>query len=434
MQVPKVGSYAGGPGRLARLGVLAATVGLVVGAPAMVALTATASGAATSGTGNPSTTQVAADGFPSEQLITYAPGFDGAVQEAFTDFTTGTSGKIEWSTESSNGSWSAWSEIGTTGASLEETETITWAPGSNGSTQEIFFNTCHYAVVKVAFQTKGVWSTWISMGGDNFYYSIGGPTYAPGSNGSVQELFDVDFTTATYGHGNGGVLYTDYENPGGTWSGWSAALDQTMHFSLNTKVLYSPGTSGSLQELFAYNTTGVYATWENPGGSWHSWVSFSTKTYGYPTTGESLTYAPGSNGSVQQLFLDTHGTLVAKWENPNGTWSAWTPINGDELDSVVTYAPGSNGSTEEIFGVSSTGTAEVTWSVHGAWSAWTSLGKATGTTFGPSVTYAPGSNGSVQELFARGATTPATPYTVTGTVFVAWENPGGSWSGWVPLG
>jgi hypothetical protein len=45
------------------------------------------------------------------------------------------------------------------------------------------------------------------MGGSNL---IGPVTYAPGSNGSVQELFAT---------GLGGV-FINYENAGGAWSGW----------------------------------------------------------------------------------------------------------------------------------------------------------------------------------------------------------------------
>jgi hypothetical protein len=39
-------------------------------------------------------------------------------------------------------------------------------------------------------------------------------------------------------------------------------------------VTYAPGSSGSVQEIFARNSAGtVYENWENSGGTWNGWVS-----------------------------------------------------------------------------------------------------------------------------------------------------------------
>jgi hypothetical protein len=54
----------------------------------------------------------------------------------------------------------------------------------------------------------GAWSGWRAFGGSGL---VGPVSYAPGTNGSLQELFAV---------GPGGVVLVDYEKAGGSWSGW----------------------------------------------------------------------------------------------------------------------------------------------------------------------------------------------------------------------
>ena len=40
--------------------------------------------------------------------------------------------------------------------------------------------------------------------------------------------------------------------------------------------------------------------------------------------GGDVTYAPGSHGSVQEIFArDAAGTVFENWESSNGGWSGW---------------------------------------------------------------------------------------------------------------
>ena len=69
------------------------------------------------------------------------------------------------------------------------------------------------------------------------------------------------------------------------------------------------------------------------------------------TTGP-VTYAPGSNGSLQELFArrPPRGGLEQLRTAPAAPGSGWHPMSGPGLTTgPVTYAPGSNGSLQELF-------------------------------------------------------------------------------------
>jgi beta-N-acetylhexosaminidase len=88
-----------------------------------------------------------------------------------------------------------------------------------------------------------------------------GITYAPGSNGSIQELFAV---------GANNQVYNDYEVPGGAWSGWHLFPGPALY----GPITYAPGSNGSIQELFAVGANNqVYNDGEAPGGAWSGWRS-----------------------------------------------------------------------------------------------------------------------------------------------------------------
>ncbi len=340
---------------------------------------------------------LAAKGITVCSAVTFAPGSNGSLQELFA---VGPGGRAFLDYEAPGGRWSGWVPLGGQGL----LGPVTFAPGSNGSLQELFAVGPGGQVFLDYEVPGGAWSGWAPKGGQGLQAPV---TFAPGSNGSVQELFAV---------GPGGQVFLDYEVPGGAWSGWVPKGGQ----GLFGPVTFAPGSNGSVQELFAVGSGGqVFLDYEAPGGAWSGW---------HPLGGQGLlgpvTYAPGSNGSVQELFaVGPGGQVFLDYEVPGGAWSGWAPKGGQGLQAPVTFAPGSNGSVQELFAVGPGGQVFLDYEVPGgAWSGWVPKGGQG--LFGP-VTFAPGSNGSVQELFAVGS---------GGQVFLDYEVPGGAWSGWHFMG
>ena len=340
---------------------------------------------------------LAAKGIPVCSGVTYAPGSNGSLQELFA---VNGAGQVQTTYEVPGGAWAPWHSLG--GQNL--LGGVTYAPGSNGSLQELFAVNGAGQVQTTYEVPGGAWAPWHSLGGQNL---LGGVTYAPGSNGSLQELFAVN---------GAGQVQTTYEVPGGAWAPWHSLGGQ----NLLGGVTYAPGSNGSLQELFAVNAAGqVQTTYEVPGGAWAPWHSLG----GQNLLG-GVTYAPGSNGSLQELFaVNAAGQVQTTYEVPGGAWAPWHSLGGQNLLGGVTYAPGSNGSLQELFAVNGAGQVQTTYEVPGgAWAPWHSLG---GQNLLGGVTYAPGSNGSLQELFAvNGA----------GQVQTTYEVPGGAWAPWHTLG
>ena len=419
---------------------LAAGMGLAAGVPASLAF---ASGANVAG----ASTFRAAAGYPSAQTVTIAPGTGGNLQYAFVD----RQGTVYWRAETSTG-WSAWAPLSASqknGKTLTPSSMITWAPGSAGSTMELFGE--DGGSVYVTWLTGTTWSTWTVLSATSSTPdAFGGEiTYAPGAGSAVQEVFAIDADSLG---ASTGYLYEKTE-VGGGWGKWTKVGTRIFHYDF-TGITYAPGSNGSTQELFVSTfgakpapttqtaTPHAYVTWST-GGTWHTWVTFAPGDAVVPWG--PITYAPGSNGSLQEVFsvgFDTASTAygaIVDWENPNGTWSGWVtmtkPATAAEgfYTSRVTYAPGSNGSLQELFAITKTQCGVwVDWeNPGGTWAGWHSMGAVP-----PNLQYtyqgyfnwfsmsdATGSNGSLQEIAA-------TSTTATHPVYVQWENPGGTWSGW----
>jgi outer membrane protein assembly factor BamB len=132
----------------------------------------------------------------------------------------------------------------------------------------------------------GSWSAFHALSGPGT--TRGAVTFAPGSNGSLQELF------ATSPRGQ---VLLDYETAGGAWRGWQAMSPAGL---TTTAVTFAPGSNGSLQELFvAGSGSRVWMEYEVAGGAWRGWQALS----GTGLTGGPVTAAPGSNGSLGELFV-----------------------------------------------------------------------------------------------------------------------------------
>ncbi len=324
--------------------------------------------------------------------VTYAPGSNGSLQELFTP---GPQGAVWTTYESPGGAWSPWHPQSGPGLT---TGPITYAPGSNGSLQELFTPGPQGAVWTTYESPGGAWSPWHPQSGPGL--TTGPVTYAPGSNGSLQELFTP---------GPQGAVWTTYELPGGAWSPWHPQSGPGL---TTGPVTYAPRGNETLQQLFAPGPhSAVWTTDELPGGAWSVWHRLSPTGL---TTGP-ITSAPGSNGSLQELFAPgPQGAVWTTYELPGGAWSLWHPLSPTGLTTgPITSAPGNNGSLQELFAPGPQGAVWTTYEFPGgAWSLWHPL-SPTGLTTGL-VTYAPGSNGSLQELFLPGP---------QGTAWSAYEQP-----------
>jgi hypothetical protein len=318
---------------------------------------------------------------------------------------------------------------------------VTYAPGSIGSVQEIFARDSSGETWENWENSSGSWSGWHGRGG----IVASDITYAPGSNGSVQEIF---------ARNSAGTVYEDWENSNGSWSGWHS-LGGTMAGDIT----YAPGYNGSVQEIFARTTSGIpEEDWEYSGGGWSGWHSLGG------TISSDMTYG-SVNGQQEVWAHNSAGTVYVDVQGSSG-WSGWLNLGGAAV-SKITWAPGVNGAVQEVFARTSDGTPWEDVQTSSGWSGWTGLGG----TISSNVTYAPGSVGSVLELFAVNSA--GTPYedwltssawngwvsrggtlasdityapgsigslqeifgiNSAGTVYENWENSGGSWSGWHNLG
>ena len=280
---------------------------------------------------------------------------------------------------------------------------VTYAPGSHGSLQELFAVNASGQVQTNYELPNGTWAGWHSLGGQNL---LGGVTYAPGSHGSLQELFAVNAS---------GQVQTNYELPNGTWAGWHSLGGQ----NLLGGVTYAPGSHGSLQELFAVNASGqVQTNYELPNGTWAGWHSLG----GQNLLG-GVTYAPGSHGSLQELFaVNASGQVQTNYELPNGTWAGWHSLGGQNLLGGVTYAPGSHGSLQELFAVSASGQVQTNYELpNGTWAAGTAWAAKTSSAASPTppAATAPSRNSSPSTPAARSKPTTNSP-TAPGPAGTAW--------------
>jgi hypothetical protein len=318
--------------------------------------------------------------------VTYAPGSNGSVQELFARDTSGGTWE-DW--ENSSGGWSGWHGLGGVVAS-----DIAYGPGTNGSSQEIFARNSAGTVYEDWENSDGSWSGWHSLGGT----MAGDITCAPGANGSVQELFAR--TTS-------GTPEEDWEYSGGSWSGWTS-----LGGAISSDLTY--GSVDGLQEVWAHNSAGtVYVDVQGSSG-WSGWLSLGGGAVG------NITWAPGAGGAAQEVFARTsNGSPWGDVETSSG-WSGWIGMGGT-ISSDLTYAPGSVGSVLELFAVNSAGTTYEDWLTSSGWSGWNSKGGI----LASNITYAPGSAGSTQEIFGINS---------AGTVFENSENSSGGWSGWNSLG
>ena len=295
----------------------------------------------------------------------------------------------------------------TTVVTMPWPQNVTVGPGTNGSLEEVFKVDSSGIVWHQWEYPGGTWSGWVSLGDIAVSNSV---AWAPGSNGSLEELFAVD---------SSGNVWHQWEYPGGTWSGWQSLGG----VNFVGDVTYAPGSHGSIGEVFATDSHGhVWESWEYTNGSWSRWTTLP----GRGSVAGQVTEAPGYNGSLQQLFaINSRGDAVYRWEKPNGSWTDWYSLGGGNLISNVTVAPIKvNGTVANIFAANMAGQVDYAWQYpNGSWSGWNTFGGGGGIVSNP--TYAPGSNGSSAELFASNA---------GGSVVYQWEASNGSWSGWSTLG
>ncbi len=174
--------------------------------------------------------------------------------------------------------------------------------------------------------------------------------------------------------------------------------------------------------FIAFIAIGISPVWPEMAGassvSWSAWQPMS----GPGLAAGPVAVGPGSNGSLQELFVaGPQGQVWADYEAPGGAWSGWHAMSAPGLAAgPVAVGPGSNGSLEELFVAGPQGRVwedyEASGGVWSGWHAMSGVGLAAG-----AVAVGPGSNGSLQELFVADS---------QGEVWEDYEASGGVWSGW----
>jgi hypothetical protein len=304
---------------------------------------------------------------------------------------------------------------------------VTYAPGSSGSLQEVFVHNTAGTVYESWEVSDGSWTKPTSLGGD-ITSTI---TYAPGIGTSLQELFGV---------GPKGQLYEDYETAGGHWSGWNVR-GVTNGVTLMDDLSYGPGpttSASTTQELFGLATTGaVYEIWQTcttptSGTGQCTWSLWNTRGGDMHS---DVTVAPGNPNldTVQEIWArNTNGNLFEESENNSYVWGNWVQEadqagQNEGMTSNLTYAPGTGGTTgslQEIWGIKgSSGNVFETWENQD--NQWVNLNDRAGVMTG-NLTYAPGPATGDQEIWARNT---------NGTAFEDWWTQNTttgqwSWSGW----
>jgi hypothetical protein len=329
--------------------------------------------------------------------VTYAPGVNGSLQEVFAHSSDGT---VYESWEDSAGQWSRWASLG---GDIISNLTYAPGPGAPGSVQELFGIGADHQAFEDWQDSTGHWNGWVPRGGTSAGELTGDLSYGPGTNSSVQELF---------GRNTNGTVYEMWEDASLKWSLWNSRGG-----TMASDITVAPGSGGSVQELWARNSLDtIFEAWENSSGQWSTW-----RSRGAGLT-SNLTYAPGSQGSLQEIWgvKSASGNVFEMWENyPSLAWSPLTD-RGGVMTGDVTYAPGTGSAAQEIWARNTNGTVFENWETS-TWNGWVSRGGD----ITSDLTYAPGSNGSAQEIFGLSP---------TGGVEEIWENSAGQWSTWANLG
>jgi beta-N-acetylhexosaminidase len=202
-----------------------------------------------------------------------------------------------------------------------------------------------------------------------------GHPMVPGLTGSVPaSLSPAAYQFLRTQVGFGGVAMTDDLGAAAiSAAGYTepAAAAKAIESGADMAMIDADQWSASVGALSAAVTTGAL-----PAAQLDASVSRILAAKGIFPVCTGVTYAPGSHGSLQELFATAaNGQVQINYEVPGGIWSGWHTLGGQNLLGGVTYAPGSNGSLQELFATAANGQVQINYEVPGGiWSGWHSMG------------------------------------------------------------
>jgi hypothetical protein len=304
--------------------------------------------------------------------------------------------------------WSAssgWSAVNLSGYITGRPSAIMDPAASNN--MEVYARYTSGLVYEDYQQPSGVWSGW----GEN---TSGSPSIE-GNPAAIHNPLNGSadiFATAT-----SGVMYEDYWTAGGGWAGWqslggdfSSAPDAVYDETTSSVVLCATATSGNLL-VDSWTSAGGWTGWQNEGGDF---TGTPSAIYD-PFDGYLEIYGQGAGGVTAEVY-----------QTSTGTWGS-ASLGGSAIEgspsAVYDPAGGSSHTGDiEVYATTTAGTPmEDSWTPATGWSGWVSLGGVL--SGGPDAVYAPALGG--MEVYGINS---------AGEIYVNAWTPAGGWSGWKGTG
>lgn len=189
------------------------------------------------------------------------------------------------------------------------------------------------------------------------------PVVARNSDGRL-ELFAV---------GQTGLLYHNYQNTSGGWSGWLALGG--WQFAGNAIPAVGRNPDGRLEVFIVGTDGGLDHIWQQTAGnssSWSGWAGFGGWTFSQTAC---VVANNNANGRLEIFLIGLDGALDHIWDTGSG-WSGWAGLGGTWNQNACVAAGSNLDGRQEVFVIGTTGELYHNYQTvpNGGWSGWNSLG------------------------------------------------------------
>ncbi|HVC90264.1 MAG TPA: hypothetical protein VND66_06545 [Acidobacteriaceae bacterium] len=286
-------------------------------------------------------------------------------------FIPSTTGDVYYSYQlTPGGTWSPWTDMGSTSAGVTDLQAANNADGS----LSVFGIGTNGDVWYASQNAPGVgWSDWTDLSGEQIQ-----PGFVVGQN--LSGLLDVLGVDAS------GNVWDNRQVPTGEWNGWNSLGGETF----NSHLAIARNLDGRL-ELFAVDSN--FNVWQNSqtvsGGSWSGWSEIPGNqlkpgfVVGQNKDGRLVLIgvqaraqdALSSAGVAGQSGYGQDVWSVSQ-QTPGGTFAAnWTDLGGANIDPKLVVGNTADGRIQ-LFGTGSNQDVWSDWQLNsaGAWSGWTDFG------------------------------------------------------------
>jgi hypothetical protein len=255
-------------------------------------------------------------------------------------FALGSDGAAYVNSQSLNGVWSGWKDLGmptisvprltdtaalaktgpvmTTG--LNQVSLVSISAVFNGIEPMLFAIGANQEVFYTTQSNNGSWGGWTALGGGALSL-----TTTPSGGGSV-DVFVIGTDHALY--------YNWQSSTNGSWSGWTGLggyLKPSADFDPHGNLRVSGDARGDL-DVFGIGSDNAVWYRSLSNGNWGAWKSLGGAVYSFSTvldaSGNLDVFAIGTNLTV---FVTTQSPSTGNWS----TWNnPWTPVTDEEWLSV----------------------------------------------------------------------------------------------------